>query len=255
MRQNPHGALIREDIRAELMRQLMSGREDLHQLYFGYAGHIKVMVSLFTQLTSTLPDDSIINRDAVLDKIHECSVHLDSNLKRIRSNVSNERANSSWLSCFSIISNAMRQLSDAIYLCTIIPVPITNPDIIREISRLSKYAECAAEILYQTIEESDLSSSWNENLQKEHKKYFATISDIIITSDAIVRSAQKRIYAKESLGNEGFMTVEISRLIRDSLQMLLSGSAYIRGQYWHHQLRPDLRFKFKNSQAQAGQVV
>jgi len=255
VRQKHQRDLIREDIRAELMRQYISGREDLHQVYLEYAGNIKTMTSLFTRLTSTISDDTPINKDEILEQIRDCSVQLDSHLKRIRSKRSKETHNDTWISCISTVNNAMLLLSDATYLCTLIPQTSINTEIIRKISRLSESAEFASDILYHTIEEADLSPCCDEFEHKEVKQYIATITSIIISSDAIFRSVQNKMYSKENLENGGQLILEICRLTREALQMIVSGSTYLKGLYWHYQLYPELRISFEQCRTQEGQSV
>jgi hypothetical protein len=146
-------------------------------------------------------------------------------------------------------------LNEAVYLCSLIPDTGIDPDIAREIHQLSEYAECAADILYQAIEEANMRPSWNENYHKEMKRYTATISQLIISSDRIFCSAQKRMYTSEKYSPERLITLEICRLIREDLHLLISGAAYIRGEYWHHQLRTNLDFSFKSDLSQAGLVI
>jgi len=255
MRQTLPRSYIRDDIRAELMRQFMSGREDLHHAYVAYAGKVRTLISLFTLLSSTLSDADPIKRNEIESEIRECSIHLDSSLKVIRARVAKDAPDNPWVHCISTVNKAMMLLSEAGYLCTLIPDTGVYPDIAREISQLSEYNECAADILYQAVEEGDQTPSWNENHHKEMKRYAATISQITISCDVIFRSAQKKMYTSENPGSERFITFEICRIIRDSIRLLISGSAYIRGEHSFHQLRPHLRFSFNSTLSPADPAV
>lgn len=255
MRQTLPISYIRDDIKSELVRYLISGREDLHQSYIEYADKVKTMISLFAGLTSTLSDSDLINRNAIESQLEECSVHIDTSLKGIRARITKNASDSPWIHCFTAANRALVLLSEAGYLSTLIPDTGVDPDIGREISQLSEYAECAADLLYHAVEEGDQVPPWNETHHKEMKRYTATISQIIISSDNIFRSTQKRMYTSENPGSEGFITFEIGRLIRDAIRLLISGATYVRGEHSYHQLRPQIRYNFKSNRSQLGQII
>ncbi|HWQ66697.1 MAG TPA: hypothetical protein VN372_07485 [Methanospirillum sp.] len=244
---------IREDIKAELTRQFLNGRDDLEHSYVAYAGKIKKMVSYFTVLSTGLSDSDLILKNDIEVQIQECAVQMDKELKIIRSRISHNPSEGSWICCFIAVNNAMVHLSEVGYLYTLLPGHDIGPDSAREINRLSGYAECAADILYQAIEGGGKTLPRDTSYHNASHQNSGIISELIISSTGIFRSAQKRMYLSGAPGSDDFIFFEICRLFRETIQYLLSAAAYVRDEHWYYQLRPHLRFSFKDNLTQTGQ--
>jgi hypothetical protein len=237
---------LREDIRSELVRQYSHLNEDICRVFNQYARAVREIVILFNQLIAVLPDHDMNRRNAVEVRIQNCSGEIDACVTMLWGKSRRRYPDGAIADCFFQMHKAVELLGEAGYLSTLIPQTGLCPDIVAEMTHLSDYIEYVASFLYYSVESSEITEPWENAGMKDLKRYSTNVSQFLASSDQILRSAKRRKYAGTESDNTQAISYEILLLLRDVLDLMISGVTSLTGGDQNQRRFPELMSLFSD---------